>query len=225
MALIELIEKTKKHFANCLNLENQGHLSLKKALVGCYKIMQEASDNDLKGLLKGNHIKCDKEICDKNRAKVVLWLTIGKPNSSDSREIERQKARIRMYARILNKFYSKNIDVDTAEIFLEEYGVYAIANLKKLYSENHGDDNDDTSLDEESDDENDNDENEDENQNTDKRSSQIRKTLNDNGIKKKRLILIKIDKAVYLCSGTKITTSIMGFLKRKQIELQDIDEI
>lgn len=47
-----LIKKAKNNFRNCLTLENQGHLSLKKALLNCNEILQKITIEQLKNLLK-----------------------------------------------------------------------------------------------------------------------------------------------------------------------------
>lgn len=226
MKLESLINEIRENFSNCLNLENQGHSSLKKAILGCYRILRTASKDDLNGLLTKHQIDYREKDLDKNKAQVVLWLTIGKPTSEDTSELERQKARIRMYARILNKFSQLNVDHDEAKLFLEQYGVYAVANLKKLENEENNEGNDSSYEEDDEDDENIDTENQYTNEdNNTKKSSQIRTALKANGITKKHLILIKQEKDVLFCSGTNTTKSVVSFLQKKKIQLKNIDEL
>ncbi len=231
-----LIKKAKNNFRNCLTLENQGHLSLKKALLNCNEILQKITIEQLKNLLKKYHITKKQEISEKHKAQAVLWLTVGKPNSKNPKELERQKARIRMYARILNKFIIQNIDTKTAEMFLDKYGVYAIANLKKLENKEDNTDSkkckDEPLHDDEFDDDTSNngsdnigDEANKETDRRQKKSSQVRKMLKANGINKKRLILIKFDKKIYICTKRNATKSVINFLKEQNFGLLNINKI
>ena len=180
----------------------------------------------MNGLLTKHQIDYREKDLDKNKAQVVLWLTIGKPTSEDTSELERQKARIRMYARILNKFRQLNVDHDEAKLFLEQYGVYAVANLKKLENEENNEGNDSSYEEDDEDDENIDTENQYTNEdNNTKKSSQIRTALKANGITKKHLILIKQEKDVLFCSGTNTTKSVVSFLQKKKIQLKNIDEL
>ena len=87
MKLEALINEIRENFSNCLKLENQGHSSLKKAILGCYRILCTASKDDLNGLLTKHQIDYREKDLDKNKAQVVLWLTIGKPTSEDTSEL------------------------------------------------------------------------------------------------------------------------------------------
>lgn len=218
--LHNLIKEAKQNFKSCLILENLGHFALRKALLICINIIQQITMSQLNKLLDKHNITNKQKICEKDKAKAVLWLTIGKPNSDNPLELERQKARIRMYARVLNKLISQNIDIKTAEMFLKQYGVYAIANLNKLENKDKDDefDEDDTL-------ENGCDDSEDDDQKTDhksNKSSQLLKALKDNGIDEKPLILIKSDKKVYICTKIKATKSVINFIKEQKLNLGKI---
>ena len=133
---LDLIEKAKEGFDACLSLEKQGHKPLKDALCSCYKIILYIKDQELKELLIKEKLIKEKSFNIKNRAKYVLWLTMGKPDKSkktdDEISYKRDTARLRMYKRVLEKFILKDLSADEAYQFLETYGVYAIGNLKAI---------------------------------------------------------------------------------------------
>ena len=136
-AIEKLIEIAHECFDKMSDLEKQGHKPLKDALLICFSIAQKINDDSLETLLiEENLIKLGK-YDEKNKAKYILWLTMGKPKSKnksddDKKVYKQQSARLRMYVRVLKKFMSLNLEEQEAENFLETYGVYAIANLKKV---------------------------------------------------------------------------------------------
>ncbi len=133
---LDLIEKAKYGFNVCLSLESQGHKHLKDALLSCYQITKYIKEQDLKELLVDEKFIKEESFDIKNKAKYVLWLTMGKPDKSkktdDEISYKRDTARLRMYKRVLEKFILKDLSEDEAYQFLEIYGVYAIGNLKAI---------------------------------------------------------------------------------------------
>ena len=133
---LDLIEKAKYGFNVCLSLESQGHKPLKDALLSCYQITKYIKEQDLKELLIKEKLIKEESFDIKNKAKYVLWLTMGKPDKSkktdDEIRYKRDTARLRMYKRVLEKFILKDLSEDEAYQFLEIYGVYAIGNLKAI---------------------------------------------------------------------------------------------
>lgn len=133
---LDLIEKAKDGFDACLSLERQGRKPLKDALCSCYKIILYIEDQELKELLVDKNLIKEESFDIKNRAKYVLWLTMGKPDkcqkTDDEIKYKRNTARLRMYKRVLEKFILKDLSEDEACQFLETYGVYAIGNLKAI---------------------------------------------------------------------------------------------
>lgn len=133
---LDLIEKAKYGFNVCLSLESQGHKPLKDALLSCYQITKYIKEQDLKELLVDEKLIKEESFDIKNKAKYVLWLTMGKPDKSkktdDEISYKRDTARLRMYKRVLEKFILKDLSEDEAYQFLETYGVYAIGNLKAI---------------------------------------------------------------------------------------------
>lgn len=133
---LDLIKKAKEGFDACLILENQGHKPLKDALLSCYQITKYIKDQELKELLIKEKLIKEESFDIKNKAKYVLWLTMGKPDKSkktdDEIRYKRDTARLRMYKRVLEKFILKDLSADEAYQFLETYGVYAIGNLKAI---------------------------------------------------------------------------------------------
>lgn len=253
----ELIETTQKYFNEHKKIECQGHYYLRNGLCGCYEILLKTTDDEIKRLLGEG--KFTKKYKKKNKAKYILWLTMGKPKSKkDNPFYEKESCRIRMYARLLKRLEEADADIKDAKKFIDDYGIYAIANLKKLKnredntdSENPKnkkskdgtlyDDEDDTSESENDDIEDEEDENDEyeedeenndvededdkESDNTPKKSSQVRKVLRDNGINKKRLILIKNDKKIFICQGKNNTKPVINFIEENGIELQNINKI
>ena len=122
---LDLIEKAKDGFAECLSLENQGRKPLKDALRSCYKITKYIKEQDLKELLIDKNLIKEESFDIKNKAKYVLWLTMGKPDKSkktdDEIRYKRDTARLRMYKRVLEKFILKDLSEDEACQFLETY--------------------------------------------------------------------------------------------------------
>lgn len=134
--VLGLIKKAKDGFDACLSLEKQGHKPLKDALCSCYKIILYIKEQELKELLIKENLIKEKRFKIKNRAKYVLWLTMGKPTkdkkTDDDVRYKRNTARLRMYKRVLEKFILKDLSEDEACHFLEIYGVYAIGNLAAI---------------------------------------------------------------------------------------------
>ena len=130
---LALIKKAKDGFNVCLSLESQGHKHLKDALTSCYIVAKYIKEQDLKELLVDKNLIKEESFDIKNKAKYVLWLTMGKPDKSkktdDEIRYKRDTARLRMYKRVLEKFILKDLSADEACQFLETYGVYAIGNL------------------------------------------------------------------------------------------------
>lgn len=133
---LDLIKKAKDGFNVCLSLESQGHKHLKDALTSCYIVAKYIKDQELKELLIKEKLIKEESFDIKNKAKYVLWLTMGKPDKSkktdDEISYKRDTARLRMYKRVLEKFILKDLSADEACQFLETYGVYAIGNLKAI---------------------------------------------------------------------------------------------
>ena len=133
---LDLIKKAKDGFNVCLSLESQGHKHLKDALTSCYIVAKYIKEQDLKELLVDKNLIKEESFDIKNKAKYVLWLTMGKPDKSkktdDEIRYKRDTARLRMYKRVLEKFILKDLSADEACQFLETYGVYAIGNLKAI---------------------------------------------------------------------------------------------
>ena len=133
---LDLIKKAKDGFNVCLSLESQGHKHLKDALTSCYIVAKYIKEQDLKELLVDKNLIKEESFDIKNKAKYVLWLTMGKPDKSkktdDEIRYKRDTARLRMYKRVLEKFILKDLSADEAYQFLETYGVYAIGNLKAI---------------------------------------------------------------------------------------------
>lgn len=134
--VLDLIKKAKDGFDECLSLEKQGHKPLKDALCSCYKIILYIKEQELKELLIKENLIKEKRFKIKNRAKYVLWLTMGKPTkdkkTDDDVRYKQNTARLRMYKRVLEKFILKDLSEDEACHFLEIYGVYAIGNLAAI---------------------------------------------------------------------------------------------
>lgn len=251
----ELIEVTKKCFNEHKKIECQGHDYLRNGLCGCYEILLKTTDDEIKNLLSES--KITSKYKKKNKAKYILWLTMGKPKSKkDNPFYEKESCRIRMYARLLKRLEEVDAGIEDARKFIDDYGIYAIANLKKLKNKEDStdrenpknkkskdgtlyDEEDDTSeneCDDIEDEEDDNDEYEEDEENNDaeddkeldntpQKSSQVRRMLKDNGINKKRLILIKIDKKIFICQGKNNTKPVINFIKKNGIELQNINKI
>lgn len=74
---LDLIEKAKYGFDVCLSLESQGHKHLKDALLSCYQITKYIKEQDLKELLVDKDLIKEESFDIKNKAKYVLWLTMG----------------------------------------------------------------------------------------------------------------------------------------------------
>lgn len=256
----ELIETTQKYFKEHNEIECQGHDYLRNGLCGCYEILLRTTDDEIKLLLSEG--KITKKYKKENKAKYILWLTMGKPKSKKKNPFyEKESCRMRMYARLLKQLEEVDANIEDARKFIDDYGIYAIANLKKLKnredntdsekpkhkkckdeplhddefdeddtSDNESDNIEDEDYDEEEEDDEDenNDTEEEDNKETDntpKKSSQVRRMLKDNGINKKRLILIKIDKKIFICQGKNNTKPIINFIEKNGIELQNINKI
>lgn len=130
----ELIETTQKYFNEHKKIECQGHHYLRDGLCGCYEILLKTTDDEIKRLLGEG--KFTKKYKKKNKAKYILWLTMGKPKSKkDNPFYEKESCRIRMYARLLKRLEEADADIEDAKKFIDDYGIYAIANLKKLKTE------------------------------------------------------------------------------------------
>lgn len=130
----ELIETTQKYFNEHKKIECQGHYYLRNGLCGCYEILLKTTDDEIKRLLGEG--KFTKKYKKKNKAKYILWLTMGKPKSKkDNPFYEKESCRIRMYARLLKRLEEADADIKDAKKFIDDYGIYAIANLKKLKTE------------------------------------------------------------------------------------------
>lgn len=243
----ELIETTQKYFKEHNEIECQGHDYLRNGLCGCYEILLRTTDDEIKRLLSEG--KITRKYKKENKAKYILWLTMGKPkNKKNNPFYEKESCRIRMYARLLKQLEEVDADIEEARKFIDDYGIYAIANLKKLKNredntdsekpknkkckdepllDNEFDEDDTSEEEEDDDDEDENNDSEDdiEADNTPKKSSQVRRMLKDNGINKKRLILIKIDKKIFICQGKDNTKPIINFIEKNVIELQNINKI
>lgn len=254
----ELIAETQKYFKEHKKIECQGHDYLRNGLCGCYEILLKTTDDEIKNLLSES--KITSKYKKKNKAKYILWLTMGKPKSKKNNPFyEKESCRIRMYARLLKRLEEVDAEIEDARKFIDDYGIYAIANLKKLKnkedntdrenpknkkskdetlyddefdeddtSENKSDDVEDEEDDDNDEDEENNDEEEEddkESDNTPQKSAQVRRMLKDNGINKKHLMLIRINKKIFICQGKSNTEPVVNFIKENNIEIKDINKI
>lgn len=254
----ELIAATQKYFKEHKKIECQGHDYLRNGLCGCYEILLKTTDDEIKNLLSES--KITSKYKKKNKAKYILWLTMGKPKSKKNNPFyEKECCRIRMYARLLKRLEEVDAGIEDARKFIDDYGIYAIANLKKLKnredntdsekpkykkckdeplhdnefdeddtSDNESDDIEDEDYDEEEDDDEDenyDEEDDKESDNTPQKSAQVRRILKDNGINKKHLMLIRINKKIFICQGKSNTEPVVNFIKENNIEIKDINKI
>lgn len=229
----ELIEEARENFEACFKLENQGHESLHNALLACYKIIVDVDDEELEKLLLKQKFIQENHYNPKRVAMYILWLAIGKPvspkNATQQKKakIEKQNARLRMYARVLNKFIALQLSEDEADEFLDKYGVYAIANLNALKAGDNSNGKDNNNDD---DDENENDENGKKFywQQDRKMGFETVKSALSQKLHYKRCVIFKDDDgAIKVCRAKSALNKIIPYInsKKNNFKIYDIDAV